>query len=163
VKVDEGAALGMPAESAVRQTIKRGEENQSLQLNLKEAWAGLHFVLTGELPIPRQEALKRRISWDDESLENAIMGGTETDYRASYGPARYLAPKQVENMSAQLSRITADEFKDRYDAEALTEENIPPGGWNAAAADWLSQNFTSLQRFYGEAAARRQGVLVYFI
>ncbi|MBD2500376.1 DUF1877 family protein [Anabaena azotica FACHB-119] len=50
-------------------------QNQSEHvLDLDESWYGIHFVMTGEYPIPKDEAQRRGISWDNNSLENVILG-----------------------------------------------------------------------------------------
>lgn len=132
------------------------------RLDLGETWPGLHFVLTGELPISRPEALKAGLSWEEDSLENVLLGGEEVPHGANWGPARYLEPEKVARLAQKLSTISVEQFRERYDAEYLEEEGIPPGDWNdlPRVLDELSEHFRQLVSFYQRAAAARDGLLV---
>jgi hypothetical protein len=144
-----------------RQLLRHPQALPYERLELGETWPGLHFVLTGELPISRLEALKAGISWDEDSLENALLGGREVPHGANWGPARYLEPKIVARMAQQLSAISVEQFRDNYDAGYLEEEQIPPGGWDLPQAlDELTARFRQLVSFYQRAAAAQDGVLV---
>jgi Domain of unknown function (DUF1877) len=159
---DAGARIADP--SVVRSAIAEAQGDPSRQLSLEEAWAGLHFTLTAEYPIPRQEAEKIGMSWNDESLENAIMGGKATTFQSSYGPARYLSPDLVAGISARLQQIDTEDFRSRYDAEGLEEEQIPPAGWdNKERLDGLIDAFEKLRNFYSEAANQHHGILIHFV
>lgn len=150
------------AESVHRVIAQARKESRTLDLN--ESWAALHFLLTSEYPLPRYEAVERGIVWDDDSLENVLMGGDSTAYRTSFGVARYLSPSQVRRMYAQLSKLAVEEFIQRYDAETFIEEGIPPDRSDDSleTRHWLEQAFKSLVEFYRLAATNDDGVLIYF-
>jgi len=97
--------------------------------DLEEAWAGIQYVLSLEVPIPKYKAIRRGICWDDESLDNAIMGGEPTDIQTNLGPARLKSKEQVSKLAVQLSIITRDEFWQRYDADGWYDNSISPGDW----------------------------------
>lgn len=130
-------------------------------LSLEEAWAGLHFTLTGELPMPRDAALARGVSWDNTSLENALLGGTPLPhYGTMDGPLRYLAPDQVATMAAGLSAFGEEKLALAYDPEGLMDEGIPPDIWGEERAlPWLRGQFVRLVAFYAAAALAGDGVL----
>ena len=162
IPIEEQSALAGDA-AAIWQIIERSEQN-GRRLELGEAWGGLHFVLSGEVPIPKQEALRRGISWDDDSMENVLFGGMEVPYVTSWGLARYLEPATVARMARQLSAISLQEFQDRYDPEALQDEGIPPDAWEEPETrDWLAARFLELVEFYKNAALKRAGILICMI
>jgi hypothetical protein len=134
-------------------------------LDLGEYWIALHFLLSGETPIPRHEALRRGLSWDDDSPENILMGGAPTPFMSSFGPARYLHPEQVERLATKLAGLSVAEFQARYNPEDLRAEDISPGGWDdgGEALARLSRYFEELVAFYTKAAAHGEGMLIYMV
>ncbi|HEX2033297.1 MAG TPA: DUF1877 family protein, partial [Chloroflexota bacterium] len=148
--------------AAVGAAIEQARSVPGALLDLGESWAALHFLLTGEIPMPREEALRRGVAWDDASLENVLMGGQVTSFRSPVGAARYLAPAQVAHLAQELARITPEAFAERYDAAALAEEHIPPGPWgdDPQTQTWLVDVFRQLVEFFGAAAGAGEGVLV---
>ena len=59
----------------VWELVRLLQDDPSRLLNLGESWCGLHFVLTGEVPILKYEAIQRGTPWYEDSLENILMGG----------------------------------------------------------------------------------------
>jgi hypothetical protein len=150
---------------AVESVIKQAQNKTSHILNLDDSWCAIHFVMTGEYPVPKDEAQRRGISWNDDSLENVILGGSPTPYTTSWGVARYLNPQEVARMTEQLVSLTVDKFKEWYDPEELMEEQMPPGNWDESdeARDWLVNYFKKLVEFYRTAAGVGDGILIYMV
>lgn len=150
---------------AARQAIANRSKAPDHLLNLEESWAAMHYMLSGEVPFPKPEALRRGVSWDDDSLENVLMGGEPVPYKGSFGPARYLNPQTVAAMSERLTIRGIEGFLEAYNPEAMTSHNIPPGDWDDAAEtrDWLGAHFEKLAAFYKAAATAGDGVLIYMI
>jgi hypothetical protein len=150
---------------AVSRVIAGTRDDAERKLDLGEAWAGLHFVLTAEVPIPKQEALLRGLSWDDDSLENVLMGGEPTKYRDSFGVARYLSTEEVARMTDKLSDLSVERFKGFYEADALMEYGIPPAIWEDQfeSRDWLARYYYQLVGFFRSASSSGDGILIYFI
>jgi hypothetical protein len=137
------------------------ERSSDQRLDLDEAWAPLHFTLTGEYPIPREKAEEMGIGWDERSLENVIMGGDATPLAAGYGPARYLSPESVRALAGRLSTIDPEGFRSRIDPQSMVEEGTLPDSWDSdSASGLLQEHFARLKRFYGEAAASDDGILI---
>lgn len=134
-------------------------------LDVAEAWAGLHFLLTGEMPTIKEDAIRLGISWDDDSLENVLMGGQPTRLNSSYGPVRFLGANDVVRMAAKLAEVTEKDISDRYDPVVLTEEQIPPYEWDNEfeSRDWLVSSYAKLNEFYQVAATEKAGLLIYLI
>jgi hypothetical protein len=156
-------ALAASADEVARELDSA--EGSDRELDLGEAWAGIHFLLTGEVPVPREVAERLGVHWDEDSPENALMGGSPTPFLGSFGPARYRSPGEVARTAARLREIGVEEFHDRYDADALEAEQIPPDGWDdeGRAQEWLTSSYARLQRFYDETAADGAGLVVYFV
>jgi Domain of unknown function (DUF1877) len=150
---------------AVSKVIAGASNDSERKLDLDEAWAGLHFVLTAEVPIPKQEALRLGLSWYDDSLENVLMGGEPTKYRDSFGVARYLSAEEVARMTDKLSDLSVERFKGFYDADGLIEYDIPPAIWEdqLESRDWLARYYYQLVDFFRSAAFSGDGVMIYFI
>ena len=149
--------------SVVRNLVTEMAQDSERRLSLDEAWAPLHFTLTGEYPIPRQKAAALGLSWNEYSLENAIMGGDATPFLGAYGPARYLPPALVSSLADQLATIDPVDFRSRVDPQALIQERMLPDGWGLETApDLLHEKFQRLKAFYSNAKTRGEGVLIYF-
>lgn len=148
------------SESAIGQALATAGADQVL--NLDEAWSGLHFVLTGEFPVPHHEAQHRDIPWDPSSLENALMGGDLTPHMSISGPTRYMSPDQVRRMAEALAAVSIDKFREWYDADELLGNRIPPERWRHAdsAFVWLADYFVRLVAHYKAAAASGDGLLI---
>lgn len=65
--------------------------------------------------MPRDVALAEGVEWDDESLENALMGGEPMPYEDGLTVARVLSPKTVQTLRARLHTLTPEDSWDRVD------------------------------------------------
>lgn len=139
------------------------QDDPSRLLNLGEVWCGLHFVLTGEVPILRYEAIQRGTSWHEDSLENILMGGEPTAYECAFGLVRYVTPESVAYMAPRLVGVSVSDLKMWYDPELLIENSIPPEIWreDASALQWLLDNFGKLKTFHHNAVQQKLGLLIY--
>jgi hypothetical protein len=156
------AAENLSSALGVRTLIEQNGPKQTCSLG--ESWCGIHYVLTAEVPFPRQEAIARGISWDPNSLENVLMGGTPTSFMSSFGPARYLSAIEVARYSLALRKVSSETFAHQYDPEGLYDNEIPPGDWDSATRrDWLLRHFNELKIFFASAAAHQNGILIDFV
>ena len=150
--------------SAVGHLIEEADSRPVSQLALDDAWAPLHFTLTGEYPIPRQKAEELGLEWHEGTLEDAIMGGLPTRYGSSYGPARFLAPPDVSLVAEKLAGVSLDALRARFDPQALEVEQILPQGWEAGSTLKIVEDcFLKLREFYLHAAAKGDAILIYFV
>lgn len=163
IKLDADRINNIISSSAIGNLITETSSEKDLQLELGESWCALHFILSGEPPIPKPEALKRGISWDDDSLENIIMGGSVTPFKDTFGAARYFTPEEVAKLQQELSSITEEKLMELYDPGTLEDYDIPPGNWDKDDLTWLIENFNNLKTFYESAAQNNQGLLTYVI
>jgi hypothetical protein len=127
-------------------------------LDLEDDWAALHVTLTAEPPIPKPVALQRGISWKDDSLENALMGGRPTALKSGDPTARWLSPAEVARVAAELVDIDDARLREIYDEELLDEYDLLPIG-----LERLLERFRALRSFYARAASRDQSVLIQIV
>jgi hypothetical protein len=132
-------------------------------LELGEDWAALHFLLSGDVPMPKQEALAHGLSWSDDSAANVLMGGEPLSLAGSFGPARLLAASAVALVARRLGSVDPDALLARFDPAALDDEGIPPGNWanDAPTRARLRDAYARLRDFYRAAADAGDAVLVH--
>lgn len=121
-------------------------------LDIDKAWHGIHFLLTGSV-------------WEgDPPLMNAVLGGIELgDEDVGYGPARFLTQGEVLETAEALSQISEADLRSRYDASAMAKADIYPSIWkeDAGSLDYLMEYYVELVRFFKEASANGEAMLLY--
>lgn len=121
------------------------------EIDIDKAWHGLHFLLTGD-------------PWHGTApLADAVLGGTEIGEDLGYGPARYLTVEETAAVSTALAAISAAQLADRFDAAALTSNDIYPDIWRegATALDYLLAAHRTVSTYYADAAAAGDAMLKY--
>ena len=118
-------------------------------------------MLSGDVPIPRPEALRRGLAWDERSLENVLMGGQATPYRDSLGAARVLSPRQVAWLAKRLDERGVEAIMDSLDIGAMRDEGVLPTEDDEGVAG-LRRRLEFLVEFY-RAAAAGDAMLVYIV
>lgn len=133
-------------------------------VSIHDAWPALHFTLTGELPIPREEALNRGIEFPNDPLEVILMGGVPTGVLTEFGPARFISPDEVRQGAEMLTSVSDHDFEDWFDADDLEDERIPPAGWSSDAdrLPKLIDALRTMRTFYAQAAREGSGILIAF-
>jgi|SRR5271165_3004905 len=124
------------------------------RLDLEKSWHVLHYLLTGkaeDAPPP---------------FGNAILGGQEIGDDLGYGPARFLTPEQVRHVASALASVTKEDLAHRFDLDAMTKAHIYPV--HGASADeseleLAQEYFELLSRYYAEAAAAGNAMLLYVV
>lgn len=137
--------------------LKKAQHDPA-RVDLGKDWQALHFLLTGDpSESPEHEP--------DDPLHNVVMGGHETSIDASYGPVRCLEPKEVKAAARELKKVKVGDLRGRFSAKTFNEEEIypnpQPGGWNRRQVETVFKVFPKLVRFFQEAAAANQVVLIY--
>jgi hypothetical protein len=122
-------------------------------LSIEKEWQAIHYLLSGEVAI------------DDESqttppLRNVVMGGTPTEWEATYGTVRYLMPDEVKAVSQFLNQTPIETLRARFDARGNTKLYAQGDAWEAGAWDALIHVYAHLVRFYNQAASQGEVVLI---
>jgi hypothetical protein len=132
--------------------LERGEG----EVDLDKAWHGIHFLLT-------------RSAWEGpEPLCYLLQGGEDVgDVDVGYGPARALRARDVADFSAAVAKISSEEFRSRFDPDALKAAEIYPDIWDRDPAKddalgYLTEYFELLQSVLADCAAEGKGLLIYY-
>ncbi len=134
-----------------------GEETIDTDPNLigiDKSWDGIIFLLTG------------RNFWDsDHPLTKVLFSEQliDKDQDLGYGPAHYLTPNQVIDLSSQLSKVKIEDLKNRFDPKKMTELDIYPFSWEAGDDDfyYLIEYFEKVRQIYLDAASNGQAIITF--
>jgi Domain of unknown function (DUF1877) len=124
------------------------QEASGPSLSLDKNWQEIHEILTG----------KSKPSGD--LLSNAILGGKEVGSDLGYGPARFLTPEQVKQISETLTSVSDEHFRTSASTFAKDEFSSPLG--QLERVDFYCELFTRLQAFYRNAAESGCPILLWF-
>lgn len=133
-------------------------------LEIEDAWPALHFTLSGEVPIPKEEAMKRGIQFPASKFEQIFMGGAATSMDTMGGPVRMFTFAEVQLNSEILGSVSDGDLTELYEPAALDDMNIPPAGWSddTGRLGDLLLAFKEMKQFYRRAAEDRVGILLEF-
>lgn len=148
-----------------RDLLEKESEDSGQWFHLGNSWAAIHFTISGDQPLTKQEVLEAGLSFHEDGRGNILMGGSATGLESDIDTARYMAPDEVSRNWRLLSEITAERFRERYEPEALDTEDIPPHGWVADPdrEDLLTDAFLELRVFFQEAAEDGHGIVLEFV
>lgn len=134
--------------SAVESFIYPDEDENCIDID--KAWHGIHFMLTGQ-------------QFDgDPLLSNVIFSGAVIGDDVGYGPARYLTATEVAEVAEALQSLPPDEFAKRYDATALTANDIYPQIWSGDEdLEYILSWYGTLRDYYAGAASKGNAMLQY--
>ncbi len=112
------------------------DADDSSHLDIDKTWHIIHFLLNGD-------------TWEGAwPLVGVVLGGTEiSDEDVGYGPARYLTPPEVKEVSSALTSIPADTLWSRFNADAVRRAEIYPEVWSGGSDDqsYVSDYYKQLQ------------------
>ena len=101
----------------------------------------------------------------DQPLHNVVMGGRKANFQTGYGPARWFDQDEVKIIAAALSKISVEDLRTRFSADAFNAAEIyprpRPGGWDDGELEGVYHVFPKLVRFFEEAAVTGETVVVY--
>lgn len=126
-------------------------ENDDAMLNIDKSWAGILFLLTGQ-------ALEE----NNHPLMKVFFSGQHVDEAADlgYGPAEYLLPSEVKELSAALSIETVETLTEKFDAARMSELGIYPDIWQEEGAlYYLLAFFMEIESFYSVAAVQDEAII----
>ena len=123
--------------------------------DLDKAWHGLHYLLTGS-------------AWGgDPPLNFLAAGGREVgDLEVGYGPARVFSAAETRAVRDALARLTDEDLRARFDADAMTAAEIYPDViWKRVPPEddplgYLLEHSVTLRAFLEDAVAARVGFVV---
>jgi hypothetical protein len=129
-------------------------EDDDRSCYLDKSWHGLHFLLcgsAGEGEIP---------------AASLLMGGSPVGEDWGYGPPRVLSPDETQAFASHIDGISAAEFDNRFDAQALLDNDIYPDIWDRDlngepdGRPELNERFAELKEFFQSVVSAKHGVLI---
>lgn len=141
-------------EAAVYETI-----TEVKPVHLGNQWPALHYSLCVEAPMPRHVALEKHLEWDDESLENALMGGDATPYKDGLTFARCIQPAAVRRLAAKLNAISPEQIWD--DVDDGIDDYLPADWSRELKCSTVAAMFMRLVDVYVAASKADCGLLIY--
>lgn len=139
----------------LRDRIYREDPDSGNLADIDKAWDGIIFLLTG----------RNLFDAYDHPLSKILSSGQiiDAEQDLGYGPAHYLTPEQVSELNNQISDITADSLRQKFDPEKMTESDVYPSIWEEGddAFDYLVDGFSAVQRVYAAAAKNGEAVITF--
>lgn len=128
-----------------------GDSEPDHYVDVDKAWHGIHYLLTGTaFEGSGPGAL-------------AVFGGTEFGPEIGIGPARFLEPQQVRDVSAYLANLPIEQLKNAFDPQDMAAKEIYPEIiWvrdGTEVLDYVLQHYQELVVFYRDAASRGDAVI----
>ncbi len=127
---------------------------EGIKTDLDKAWHGIHFLLTGS-------------DWEGEPPWCYLVRGGRPvgNIDVGYGPARALSAAEVRNWAAALATLPPAGVRERFNAEALTANDIYPSIWDADPEEddvlgYLEAYYVALQAYVATATEKGMGLLV---
>ncbi|WP_262150102.1 YfbM family protein [Chryseobacterium foetidum] len=128
-------------------------ENENLT-DIDKAWEGIIFLLTGE-----------GIASSEHRLTRVLFSGQliDEDQDLGYGPAHFLKPDEVLELHYEISKITIEDLKQRFNPEKMSEEGIYPEIWEEGedAFDYLAEEFVAVQKTFAKAAQNSEAIITF--
>lgn len=128
------------------------EEEEDFTESLEKAWAGITFVLCGQ-------------ELNNENPLCYLESGGQSigDIQVGWGPARAFKSDDVRRWDTALSEISEDDFKKRYDADALAAVSVYPRIWQDrdGSLDYLLHYFSKLKTVVSSASENTLGLVVW--
>lgn len=134
-----------------------GEDGPDIDLDC--AWHGIHFLLAGSA---RGTAGPRGYI-----LGGRLLGDPRLPPCTGYASARALSSEEVALFDDLLQCISTEEFRHRFNAEALIAADVYPGIWERAQTGeedvlaYLARHFVELKQFVSAAHRDGMGVITY--
>lgn len=130
------------------------DEDENL-IDIDKSWDGIIFLLTGQ-----------NFENADHPLLQVLFSGQiiDDEQDLGYGPAHYLTPEQVANLNNQISKITVEDLKQKYDPKKMTELDVYPTIWEDEGEetfDYLSDNFLEVQQLYADASKNGEAIITF--
>ncbi|KQS90266.1 hypothetical protein ASG21_13695 [Chryseobacterium sp. Leaf394] len=134
--------------------IYKDESDNENLTDIDKAWEGIIFLLTGE-----------GIASSEHRLTRILFSGQFIDEEQDlgYGPAHFLRPDEVLELSEEISKITIEDLKQRFDPEKMSEEGIYPEIWDEEedAFNYLAEEFIAVQKTFAEAASNGEAIITF--
>jgi hypothetical protein len=121
---------------------------------VEKTWNAIEFILA-------RLAESNRIPWVGPLTE-----GETTGVSFDYGDCWYRKPAEVGRIADTLNALSKEDFKKGYAPELMAKYNVYPDIWDREEAreenfEYVWQWYEGLVKFYQEAAANGEGMLLH--
>lgn len=143
-------------ESSLLEEIINDDESEDKNLiDIDKSWDGIIFLLTGQ-----------NFENAEHPLLQVLFSGQiiDDEQDLGYGPAHYLTPEQVADLNKQISKITVEELRHKYDPDKMTELDVYPTIWEEEgdeSFEYLSDNFLEVQQLYSDATKNGEAIITF--
>ncbi len=129
-----------------------------VELDLDEAWHGIHFLLTGT-------AVEGQAPLDFLERGGREVGDIETGGDLGYGPARCFSAEQVRAIAQALAPIGEEALRARFDPERMRMLEIYPDIWDGQQGEkdplgYVLSYYAELKTFLARVAALQHGMVL---
>lgn len=124
-------------------------ESKEEGLSLEKSWHVIHYLLTG------------KIDQAPPPLGSAVLGGEEIGEERDYGRVRFLTPQQVRAVAEALAPISKDDLVRRFDIESMRAAQVIYPIRSTNEVEFAQQYFEQLSRYYADAAASGNAMLLW--
>jgi hypothetical protein len=123
----------------------------SRPIDVDQNWQVVHFLLTGS-------------AWGGgKPLFNVVLGGQEIGADLGYGPARYLTPKEVQEVADAVGPLRKDDLRFRFTPKDLMKADIYT--WHEddgqERIDGDLEDYNEIRAYFLEAAKKGNGMLLF--
>lgn len=125
-------------------------------LNIDNQWDVINFILTSDVVLTN-DAQKY-----EPFLSSVIFGGIDIGVDLGYGPARYLEPSEVEQVSSALSLFTEENFKSNFYSPKISKQDLY--GFSEQSEEefeYFLDGFKKICLFYKSCVAKGNAMLIY--
>ena len=134
---------------------EESEDEVENLIDIDKSWGGIIFLLT-----------EQEIQNTENPLLQVLFSGQIIDDEQDLGcgPAHYLTPEQVVNLNNQISKITVEDLRQKYDPEKMTELSVYPDIWDNKSEEpfeYLSDNFLDIQKLYSDATKNGEAIITF--
>jgi hypothetical protein len=132
------------------------DESDDVNPNLTDidkAWDGILFLLTGQ-----------SMENNDHPLSKIFFSGQyiDEDQDLGYGPGQYLTPEQVKDINKEITELSTDDLKSRYDSKKMTALEIYPIAWDdEGMVNYLTDYFVIVQKVFSDAAKNDEAIIAF--
>ncbi|MEN2403109.1 YfbM family protein [Flavobacterium sp. MC2016-06] len=142
--------------SILEQNLSSEETPKEIEwLYIDKAWDGIIFLLTGKNMPDAYDYDLAQVLFSDQIVD--------TDQDLGYGPAYYLRPEQVVDINNQISEISIEDLKEKYDPKKMAEIEVYPAIWSdeTESFEYLSHYFIKIQKIYSDAVKNGEAIVTF--
>lgn len=122
-------------------------------VDIDKTWDAIIFLLTGQSFATSSNHLSAVLFSCQLIDEEQDLG---------YGPAHYLLPEQVAKLNSEISEISVDHLKLKFDPKKMNELDVYPAFWyEEDSFEYVLDGFLSLQNVFSTATENDEAIITF--